>query len=138
ASSVAEGLRQKAAIGAAENDGGYNASVFNIRVDAPNADRADQSACPDHQRAAGPSARLGSIPNRDHQPAQHPQRSGAAGPEAVRHCRPPCRCAPAGIVLLWSKLDVLLADGVYLTCECRPPRHMQLANAFAGISKWLR
>jgi hypothetical protein len=39
ASSVAVGLRQKAAIGAVENDGGYNGSAVNQRADAPNAGR---------------------------------------------------------------------------------------------------
>ncbi len=78
ASSGARGLRQKAAIGAVENDGGYNASAVNQRADAPDADRTDRSAGPDHQRPAGHAGRLGQPANRAHQPAQHPQRSGAA------------------------------------------------------------
>ena len=98
ASSGARGLRQKAAIGAVENDGGYNASAVNQRADAPNADRADRSLRPDHQRPAGYAGRFGEPANRAHQPAQHPQRAGAARFDAVT-TRKTLPCEPAGFVL---------------------------------------
>jgi hypothetical protein len=87
ASSVAVGLRQKAAIGAVKNDGGYNASAVNQRADAPDAGRADRSLRPDHQRPAGYAGRLGQPANRAHQPAQHSQRAGAARSDAVITCK---------------------------------------------------
>jgi len=78
ASSVAQGLRQKATIGAVENDGGNNASAVNQGADAPDADRADRSLRPDYQRPAGHAGRFAEPANRAHQPAQHPDRAGAA------------------------------------------------------------
>src|SRR5258708_25447980 len=87
ASSVAEGLRRKAAIGAAETDGGNNASAVNQRADAPDADRTDRSLRPDHQRPAGHAGRLGAPANRAYEPAEHPDRAGAARPDAVTVCK---------------------------------------------------
>jgi hypothetical protein len=83
AASGAQGLRQKAAIGAAENDGGYNASADNYRAGAPNADRTHRSAFPDHQRPAGPSGTLSRTAKRAHQPEQYPPGADAARSDAV-------------------------------------------------------
>ncbi len=48
--------------------------------------------------------RLGRTANRAYQFAQHPQRSGAARSDAVMDAEP-CRCEPAGFVLMRSRLD---------------------------------
>ncbi len=58
-----------------------------LSIKEPDADRTDRSAGPDHQRPAGHAGGLGQPANRAHQPAQHPQRSGAARSDAVTICK---------------------------------------------------
>src|ERR1700692_1743090 len=76
--SPAQGLRQKAAIGAVENDGGNNASTDTHRTDAPDTDRTLRARGAVHKRPGGLSRRLSRTRSRANQPAQHSQRLGAA------------------------------------------------------------
>ena len=77
------GLRQKAAIGAAENDGGNNASADTNRTDAPDADRALRSRGADHRQADDAKQLIGDPPGI-------------------------CRNIPAGSLLTLDRLDELV------------------------------
>jgi len=77
------------------NDGGNNASADTKRTDAPDADRTLRPGGADGQSSDGISGRLNRTPQRSDQPAEHPQRPGAAGHLALTR-EYPCRFAPAG------------------------------------------
>src|SRR6185295_11409757 len=76
--SPVQGLRQKAAIGAVENDGGNNARTDTHRTDAPDADRTLRSRGTDHERTLGISRRLARARQCAYEPAQHSLGSRAA------------------------------------------------------------
>jgi hypothetical protein len=78
ASSGARGLRQKAAIGAVESDGGNNASAIDNRTDAPDAARTLRPGCADDHGPFGVSRRIRRTRDRADQPGEHPPRTRPA------------------------------------------------------------
>jgi hypothetical protein len=78
ASSGAPASVRRPRLARSDNDGENNASIYDKRVDAPDADPALQSGGTDRSGAANLPRRIASTHCGAHQPQQHPRRPGAA------------------------------------------------------------